>query len=215
MEGLVGYWPLDEGTGTNATDASGQGHEGTLTDGKWVEGIRGGSVEFAGDGFLDYGDSPEFNFAEGESFTIAGWFRSAEWVGPLVSHRRAKDGGPVIDIVLESDTVTATVREDGDETPFVGKLSGKPIRDDRWHHFALVRHGGENIELYLDGESQGQVAGMKTGGPITTDLRAAGSERYWVKTGWPAPHYLKGAIDELCVFRRDLKGEEVRNLAGR
>ncbi len=215
MEGLIGYWPLDEGSGPDAIDASGRGHEGMLTRARWVEGIRGGAVRFEGDGFLDYGDSPDFNFARGESFSITGWFQSLEWAGPLVSHRLAKDGAPVIDIALEDRTVTATVREDGNETPFVAKLAGRPIQDDAWHHFAVVRHGSDSVELYLDGELHKQVAGMNTGGPITTNLRAIGSERYWVKTSWPAPHYLKGAIDEVCVFNRDLKPEEIRSLAGR
>ena len=31
--GLVGYWKLDEGTGTTAYDSSGYGNNGTLTGG--------------------------------------------------------------------------------------------------------------------------------------------------------------------------------------
>ena len=38
-QGLVGYWPLDEGTGTTAYDASGMGNNGTLTNGPlWQSG---------------------------------------------------------------------------------------------------------------------------------------------------------------------------------
>lgn len=34
---LVGYWKLDEGSGTTATDSSGQGNTGTIYNGSWVK----------------------------------------------------------------------------------------------------------------------------------------------------------------------------------
>jgi hypothetical protein len=35
--GLIGFWPLDDGTGATATDATGQGHDGALQNGPlWV-----------------------------------------------------------------------------------------------------------------------------------------------------------------------------------
>ena len=35
---LKGWWRLDEGTGTNAADSSGNGNDGTITGASWVEG---------------------------------------------------------------------------------------------------------------------------------------------------------------------------------
>ena len=47
---LVGYWSFDEGFGTVAFDASGNGFDGTLTgDPQWVTGQVGGALEFDGD----------------------------------------------------------------------------------------------------------------------------------------------------------------------
>ena len=38
-EGLVAYWPFDEGSGDTAFDASGNGNDGVLNGGPaWVEG---------------------------------------------------------------------------------------------------------------------------------------------------------------------------------
>ena len=60
--------------------------------------------------------------------------------------------------------------------------------------------------------------GTQSKGAITTDLRALGSERYWVKQGRKggdgASAYLEGSIDEVCVFDRVLTTEEVRTIAG-
>ena len=47
-KGLVGYWPLDEASGTIAYDYSGQGNNGTKTGGQWLTGascVKGGCFE--------------------------------------------------------------------------------------------------------------------------------------------------------------------------
>ncbi|MBN2130392.1 MAG: hypothetical protein JW741_12890, partial [Sedimentisphaerales bacterium] len=47
---LVGWWPLDEGSGTTAHDQSGHGNDGTfMGDPQWVPGVRGGALAFDGD----------------------------------------------------------------------------------------------------------------------------------------------------------------------
>jgi len=46
---LVGYWKLDDGSGTLAADSSGSGHNGTLFNGpRWVAGKSAGAVGFNG-----------------------------------------------------------------------------------------------------------------------------------------------------------------------
>ena len=48
--GLIGWWKLDDGSGTTAADISGQGNTGTLTGGpKWASNCkRTGCVTFDG-----------------------------------------------------------------------------------------------------------------------------------------------------------------------
>ena len=54
--GLVGYWPLLEGTGKLTEDLSGNGHDGTFIDGPiWIPGQHGPAVEFS-DNAIDCGD---------------------------------------------------------------------------------------------------------------------------------------------------------------
>ena len=52
-QGLVGYWPFDEGSGNIAKDYSGNGNDGTLVNGPtWTTGKVGGALSF--DGVDDY-----------------------------------------------------------------------------------------------------------------------------------------------------------------
>ena len=49
LNGLVGWWKFDEGSGTVAYDSSGNGHDGNLTNGPtWVAGKIGGALSFDG-----------------------------------------------------------------------------------------------------------------------------------------------------------------------
>jgi hypothetical protein len=50
-QGLVGYWPFDEGSGTIAYDYSGNGNNGTLVNGpQWVDGKVGKALMFNNSG---------------------------------------------------------------------------------------------------------------------------------------------------------------------
>ena len=47
--GLVGHWNFDEGAGTTASDSSGNGNTGTLTNGPvWTTGKINGALNFDG-----------------------------------------------------------------------------------------------------------------------------------------------------------------------
>src|SRR5262249_32361181 len=47
--GLVGYWPLDDASGSNAADLSGNGRNGTLNNGPvWCTGKLGAALAFNG-----------------------------------------------------------------------------------------------------------------------------------------------------------------------
>ncbi len=52
-DGLVAYWPLDEGSGTIANDVTGHGHDGTATGGiSWVSGKLGGAFNTNDSGYF-------------------------------------------------------------------------------------------------------------------------------------------------------------------
>ena len=51
--GLVGYWPMNEGVGTQAGDASGKGNAGILVGGSaWATGKFGKTVNFNGSTYV-------------------------------------------------------------------------------------------------------------------------------------------------------------------
>ena len=56
-DGLVGYWPLDEGSGTTTADATGNGSDGTFVgDPQWSAGKLGSALDFDGNDAVDCGN---------------------------------------------------------------------------------------------------------------------------------------------------------------
>ena len=69
---LVGYWPFNETSGTNAPDLSGNGNDGTLVNSPdWVDGVVGKCLDFGGtDEYVFVADDASLNFGTGD-FSIS------------------------------------------------------------------------------------------------------------------------------------------------
>ncbi len=74
--GPVGYWKLEEGTGTSVADSSSSGITGTLTNSPiWVQGKYGSAVNFSGSTqHIDFGDVSSVIGAN-SSGTVELWFK--------------------------------------------------------------------------------------------------------------------------------------------
>jgi hypothetical protein len=182
---------------------------GAMTAGQSVEGRIGRALSFDGtDDFVDYGDLTALNFGVNAPFTLSGWVRTTESFGTIIAQRHSVDGGAVINIMLGFDGAATDagrlmvfVRQSGGWWGTAARITGGIINNGVWHHFVLTRNAGNVIELFLNGVSQGTHSGTESGGAITTNLRAFGSERKWVATGFGTPdqRFLSGQIDEIHI----------------
>jgi len=217
----VGWWKLDETAGLTAADDSGFGNNGTLVNGPtWnpTGGQIGGALVFDGtDDYVNLGTDSSLNFGSSAPFTVAAWVKTTEDYGMIVSFRSSTDGGPVIDMAVGYDGVTDNpgkamilVRQDGYVGTYAHVIGGS-VKDGHWHHVAAVRGSGSTIELFLDGVSQGTASDTYSGGSITTNLRAIGSERRWVSEGYGTPdqRYLACTIDDVRIYGRALSAYEI------
>jgi len=86
---LAAWWKLDEGSGTTASDASGNGNNGTLNgDPQWVAGKLGGALEFDGysDGANHTTDPGTINWVSVDPFDVVGsGITLAAWIRPEAS----------------------------------------------------------------------------------------------------------------------------------
>lgn len=86
-DNLVGWWKLDETTGTTAVDSSGQGNNGTLeagmTNSDWVSGQINNGLDFDGNDYVDMGD-PAILDNFGDKITLSAWVKGTSTSSVIV-----------------------------------------------------------------------------------------------------------------------------------
>ncbi|MCH2209201.1 MAG: LamG domain-containing protein, partial [Lentisphaerales bacterium] len=96
------------------------------------------------------------------------------------------------------------------------------LRDDEWHHVAIVMYGGEDAEvsthilIYIDGQLE--KTSKKSVAKIRTNLTGKKSKSLMIGrnlgfSGGRHPNkFFKGSLDELFIFDTALSEEQIRSL---
>jgi len=155
----VGWWKLDENTGVLAQDASGNGNNGTLTNGPtWTQGKNGPCLNFDGQNdYVDCGSGSSLAMGTG-SFTLEAWINSdivygPTWNEPIGCIMRTRDlnSGSMQDGYYLGIAVNTIFFQIGDGSVNNGDFRINYTYTNSWHHIAAVRNAGTEFRLYLDG----------------------------------------------------------------
>jgi hypothetical protein len=200
--GLVGYWTLDDGSGSVATDSSGNGDNGALANfssdnSGWVSGAVGsGALQFNGTDEVtapDLGASnPSF---DGASFTIAFWFKTT--AGPnsvmvgLGRYRDCRIGWN------PAGSLNCTL--DGSNSNLTNSTA---INDGSWHHAAFTVTPSQQV-IYIDGVQK--ISG-NIGSTENTPNAVTMGNRAWNDTPF------NGTLDDVRVYGRALSAGEISQL---
>jgi hypothetical protein len=212
-DGLLAYWPLDEGSGLTANDASGNGHTGTLVNGAVWSGDS--AVHFDGtDDLIDVGTLD----VSGSALTLAAWFAPDDLAncGSHDCRIFSKATGAASDdqhfIMLSTIQSGGATRlrfrlKTGGTTATLVASSGNLV-DGVWQHAAAVYDGLE-MRLYLNGTLVGTTA--KTGA-LSTDPSVSA----WIGGNPPgaSDRPWAGRIDDVRLYGRALSLAELQALPG-
>lgn len=212
-EGLVAYWPLDEGAGEIAQDASGNGHDGELRNGvEWVEGVLGGALRFDGaDGFVSVPYDPALDVGGGVTIALWAYLESEPDVSPGNDWRLlvGRNGFKPYGLLIEQDGRLNGSAYVADERQTI--LSEEPLPVGEWLHIAFTYDAeAGRARLYLQGEviAEAEAArgtlDAREGRPLTLSLPSP--------EGSPEVRAWPGKLDEVYLFERALTPDEVRVL---
>jgi hypothetical protein len=203
--GLVGYWKLDENTGTSTADSSGNGFTGTLTNSPtWTSaGKFGSAVSFDGaqvsnSDVIDMGDQTALELS---TFTISAWvYRSgacAFSTCPIFDKGMSGNIGYSLEL---ADSIGYKARlsiRDG-----LQAVTGTTtIATNTWYHIAATV-SGSTIKLYVNGILEGQA--------VQTVQTNFGNETVKIgnrNSGNDITH--NGRIDDVRVYNREISSTEV------
>ncbi|MEU4762472.1 LamG-like jellyroll fold domain-containing protein [Actinosynnema sp. NPDC023794] len=158
----VGYWPMDDATGTTAKDVSYRKNDFTLTGGTtWAKGPIGGALKFNGvDGAGVAADGAGNHL---DSRTVSAWVRldGKAKTGTAFAQDGKRMSGFVLQYRAELDRwVFAIPERDDDAAASVSAVSDQPPVVGAWTHLVGVYdHGARQLRLYVDG----RLAGVRDG----------------------------------------------------
>jgi len=196
---LVGWWKLDEGTGSTVIDWSGHGNFGTINgDPQGVAGYDGDALEFDGRGdYVNCGNSPSLTITGDITFMC--WIKvaafSKTWETILAkgddSYRMSRGPG------------TGDSIHFGCNGPSGGNLNATTIvTDDTWHHAALMYNGSTQI-IYIDGAEDARQA--------STGSINVSSYDFCIGENLDATgRHLTGLVDDVRIYNRALSLEEIQ-----
>ncbi|MBX3740876.1 MAG: hypothetical protein KF712_07795 [Akkermansiaceae bacterium] len=234
------HWRLDEGDGLISAD-SGNGlatpgeaelrfrayPEGTpvpLKGPSWVTGKFGSALYFNGDGASAESDFPGILGSATRSISM--WVRIPPDVSPDQGHGFLSWGtsrqGSIWQLSangVADDGAPGALRVGTFNRGMI--IGTTDLRDDRWHHVAVVMYGGDkpnlstNVLLYVDGRLE--RVSRRTFTPIDTASAPPGEgvrlgRNAASATSKYAKRFFRGSVDEVFIFDSALSSEEVIRL---
>jgi hypothetical protein len=195
LQGLVGLYHLNEGTGVVAKDASPRDTpvDGNIVNGAWADGPVTKTLELAGAGYIDCGATIDFNAST--KFSVGAWFSPSANDGTkrFVAHKdgqfalfyRVNTGVVGFDFV-DASNVIHTFSSDAGIATVGARL------------FFMVTYDGTHLKMYVNGKLHKTFD--QTGTPHSS------LNKMYVGM------FLKGVIAEAMFWQRCLVAQEVLEL---
>ncbi len=206
--GLVGYWKMDENTGTSASDASGNSNTLTLSTSSWTTGKYGTSWSGSGSSYLSRADDSDFDFTNTDELTISLWYKTSSTTNAadylVTKYSLGSDLGYYLSFDGSSGTLSFIT---GDGLNFDSVSTSADVYDAQWHHVSVVKKGTTDMRLYLDGVLQSTDSSITSGDFSTGTLLYVGDIN-----GLGGGNAFNGTIDELRIYRRALNPTDVSAL---
>ncbi len=220
---IVGWWRLDEGSGTTISDSSGNGNNGTIV-GKptWIAGIQKTALEFHGLGaaggggdYINCGNSaslditgpisialwirPDADDPEGKLTTTAPMAKAMDGMSPSWSFQVRYGWGQGAPMPYMSFTFPPS-----GTTPRAWAHVGRKLERHEWCHIACS-FDGTTLKCYLNGKQTNSTAmGGTTSSPTPVLIGSDGWGCDWI-----------GAIDDVRMYNHALsEGEILGTMAG-
>lgn len=195
---IVAIWLCDEGSGDTVSDASGNGHNGSIVgDVAWANGRFGEALEF-----LDNAGSrveiPHDDSLTLAEWTITAWVKlntpsSGDWAVIVV-----KDpANGIQDYALDLDGGGRVFAEVTSGGSWSDCGSSTAVYDDNWH-FVAASYDGSTLRVYVDGNMENEqnfAAGDVNTAPVAIGGRMDDSQP------------LLGVVDDVGLFSSAL-GED-------
>lgn len=220
---LVANLKFNEGSGSTASDSTGNGNSGTIVNSTWLDSaIANSGLKFTNNNsYVKIANSDDINLGTHQQRSISVWFKAQNkdlTQKQVIFEEGAQSRG--MNIYLDSGQIYfGGWNAISGESNWTGTwLSSPNIQNNRWHHAVITLNGfskiyPESFKAYLDGELVGSGEGSQLWGH-TGDISIGrnGGTKFHDGEDTSVGEYFTGSIDELAIFNDNLSETEVKTL---
>lgn len=197
-QGIVGYWPLDEGNGTLGEDRA-RNRNLIVADNAWFIDGTNYVLNFNGTNAATINVSSISTNAD-ESYLVEGWFRVDE--KPASAAHLINTSSNSLDVLVNSSGKLALAYKAAGsqaDDPVITEETAATVSDGKWHHVALnvLKSTSGNATLYLDGKAMKNVSAKSVPSLQSSSLYIG--------------HELKGAADEIRIWKGRRTANVIKN----
>ncbi|MBL7185610.1 MAG: LamG domain-containing protein [Phycisphaerae bacterium] len=207
---LVGWWKLDDGSGTVAVDSSGYGRDGTITNATWDAGKYGAALAFDGTAYVDLPADAWSSIEMQATFTF--WAYGDPAFQPQANFIFGAFQDPPNN---ESRVMSAHVPWSNSNVYFdtggttaggydrISKAATPAEFEGSWQHWAFVKNGDTGDQMiYLNGVLWHSGTGMTR--PMTGVTKFTIGTKPSLAEGW-----YNGMMDDVRLFDHALTEDEI------
>jgi YVTN family beta-propeller protein len=206
-DGLIAYYPFSG----DATDASGNGHDGTVNGPvPGIDRFGSGDSAYSFDGIDDNITVPgSADLYPGDhSYTVSAWVQTSETDysdNPhVIVHNQEQVDNDAVLLQIMDGGYPRFLFHDENNTLWGTADSSIAVNDGDWHHICGVRHREDGkVRIYIDGALRGRGddteadVGISTEYPLTIGSREAGDS------------FIEASIDEIRIYSKAFTDAEV------
>lgn len=202
--GLMTAYPLNERGELKAVDG----------DVKFVAGHLGQAASFNGKAYIDTGFDPKLDIDD--DFTLAAWIYSdttpdGSVVSQMIDKPKGKGYGIHCDHGKLQIDITSVWADDA-----IRMESEEPLAPKRWYHVAMTYDGSkmaEGVHVYVNGQPVKMKVLLSTLYRPFRNANKGFNVPLRIGTGWGPERRFHGKIDDVRLYSRVLKTEEISALS--
>jgi hypothetical protein len=213
---LVGWWKLNDASGTNATDSTGNGNAGTLTGSPaWGTGPNSnGDLTFDGtDDLITVANESNFDFERTNTFSITFWIKvNASASGGHFILGKNYSFGNVQGYNFAADTDNTQLKfalVDSSGNALIAATGGGSIIAGTWYFIAGTYSGSSaasGVKIYVNAGTPA----VAPSGTLSNTLLHDEAVRIGVFAGLGQPFW--GELDDIRIYNTELSSGQISTL---
>ena len=209
---LVGWWPMEEGSGPTIQDVSGTGNHGALPNGAaWTPGVAGLALVVNGTNqYASALDNATLDLTTG--ITMAAWIRPEQFATQDIIKKAINGGTNGYELSLSAPSSSWPQKvffrlnqQTNGDTYRINSTTLYPIDGSTWMHVAAT-YDGATMRLYINGTLEGSLAMPP---PIATNANPLG-----IGAQSDGARPFKGRLDDVRLYGRALSDAEIVDIMG-